>query len=173
MPILKHGLLWLMLVWTCVCLADSEVPDAEQLHNSITNYHRVHPGLATGGSLNRDSLAELQQHGVTRIIDLRRPPEGTAQEQQWAEALGMQYANLPVGGSLPDDALIEQASVLLDQSQQTATVMHCGSGHRAGVVLALYMHRNGASVEEALEQARAAGTRESAIDALRQRMTEE
>lgn len=155
-------------------LAGNDVPDASDLQHPIKNYQRadfgVAAGIATGGSLSRNSLEELKSHGVKQIIDLRQPAEGIQQERDWSQQLGIAYANFPVGSELPDGQLIKQVGMLLNSAADTPTVMHCGSGHRAGIVLALYLHQQGMTVDNALEQARVAGTRENAIDALRQRM---
>lgn len=169
MHMLRLMLLWLGLL---PLLADAGVPAASELSAPVKNYQVVSEGIATSGTLTRDDLAALQQQGIEQIIDLRRPEEGIAAEQEWSRELRLDYANFPVGRSLPDDQLIVQIGELLDQADERPTLMHCGSGHRAGIVLALYLHRKGTPADQAIAQAQAAGTRESAIDLLRQRMSE-
>ncbi len=150
----------------------ADVPTAEQLQQPVKNYQPINTHIATSGTLSRENLEQLHQQGIQQIIDLRQPGEGIAEERGWSADIGVEYANFPVGRSLPDAALIEQVGALLDQAPQSATLLHCGSGHRAGIVLAMYLHQRGATPAEAIAQARTAGTRESAIPALQQRLLE-
>ncbi len=163
-----HLLLLLLIMLANIACAD--VPAAADLQHPIKNYQTVDSNLATGGKLSQHNLQELKNLGVEQIIDLRRPAEGTKQERDWSQQMGIAYANFPVGRELPDDQLIHDVGVLLDAATDTPTVLHCGSGHRAGIVLALYLYHQGMPADDALERARAAGTRENGIEALRNRM---
>lgn len=164
--------LLLLLLIMLANIACADVPAAADLQHPIKNYQTADSNLATGGKLSQHNLQELKSLGVEQIIDLRQPSEGTQQERNWSQEIGIAYANFPVGRELPDDQLIHDVGRLLDAAADTPTVLHCGSGHRAGIVLALYLHHQGISADQALERARAAGTRESGIEALRQRMNQ-
>ncbi len=165
------SLLWLVGSGFAAHAGDG-VPDADILENPVKNYSTITSDIATSGSINQHNLEELHQHGVQQIIDLREPREGTDEEQQWAADAGVDYVNLPVTrGKLPDDELVIQIGALLDQAGDKPTLLHCSSGNRAGIVLALYYHQRGESVEQALDRARAAGARKSVIPALRKRLS--
>ena len=166
-----------LVLWLCIAglaftaYAADGTPPASVLETEVRNYYQAGSGIATSGRLTWENLEELQQKGIERVIDLRHPEEGIASETKWSQAVGVEYLNLPLArGSLPDEALIQEVSALLDQAEETPTLLHCGSGHRAGIVLAIYLHRQGATIDAALEQAQAAGTRVRSLPALRERL---
>ncbi len=165
------GLLWLIgvSIWAH---ADDGVPAPASLKTSVKNYSLTTDHIATSGSLSEANLHDLKQHGIRQVIDLRQPNEGTSIEQGWSNAAGVDYVNLPVArGALPDDALVEQLGVLLDQAVDKPTLLHCSSGNRAGIVLAMYFHQRGKTIEQALDIARSTGTRERVIPVLRARLS--
>ena len=116
--------------------------------------------LTTSGQPTVDSLEDLADSGYAAIIDLRRPEEDRGIDEQAAvEGLGMSYVSLPIDGA--DGVNFENADALnqIIAEIDGPVLVHCGSGNRAGAVLALAEKLNGADNEEALQFGRDAGLR--------------
>lgn len=116
------------------------------------------PGLRTSGAPSREDLARARDEGITTVIDLRAPGEGSFDEAAEAAALGMHYVSLPVAGA--DGVTVENAHKLSDAltAADGPVLLHCASGNRAGALLAMKaFHVDGQSAEQALELGRSAG----------------
>ena len=116
--------------------------------------------LTTSGQPTVDSLEDLADSGYAAIIDLRRPEEDRGIDEQAAvEGLGMSYVSLPIDGA--DGVNFDNADALnqIIAEIDGPVLVHCGSGNRAGAVLALAEKLNGADNEEALQFGRDAGLR--------------
>ncbi len=114
--------------------------------------------ITTSGQPDAATLARAQQAGVTQVISLRRESEpGFAEEQATAAELGLQFVSIPV-----DDVAgltRENATALHEAlSAPGQALVHCGSGNRAGALLALraFLFQS-ASVEDAVDAGRRAG----------------
>ncbi len=107
----------------------------------VPNAGKVTEHLYRGAQPGLDNLGELKKLGVTTIIDLRAESSHTAlEEQSRAEALGMRFFRVPIGGfSTPTNAeLIEFFQILRDAPGQTVFI-HCEFGRdRTGVMIAAY-----------------------------------
>ncbi len=124
----------------------------------LRNRMEPHENLTTSGQPNLDSLESLAESGYTTIIDLRRPEESRGIDEQAAvEGLGMSYINLPVDGA--NGINYENAAALnrFLSGANGPVLVHCGSGNRAGALLALTEKLNGADNEAALAFGREAG----------------
>ena len=78
---------------------------------SIRNFVRVNEQFCTGGQPRLEHLAKLKAEGVKAIINLRRPTEHRADEEEAkAKELGLRYFNIPVVYGEPKD---EQATEFL------------------------------------------------------------
>jgi len=126
----------------------------------LPSERRLDSGLVTGGQPDAAALEAASAAGVTTVISLQTPEEdGVAEEAALVEQLGMTWVNIPVAG--PDGVTEENARALdealagLDPAQ---TIVHCGSGNRAGALLALRsFYLDGVPRQQALELGRAAG----------------
>ncbi|HEY5623113.1 MAG TPA: sulfur transferase domain-containing protein [Gammaproteobacteria bacterium] len=122
--------------------------------------NRMEPreNLTTSGQPTAESLRSLADSGYTTIIDLRRPEEDRGIDERAAvEGLGMSYISLPIDGA--NGVTFENADAInriLAEIDGPALV-HCGSGNRAGAVLALAESLNGADDQAALQFGREAG----------------
>ena len=75
---------------------------------SIRNFVRVNEQFCTGGQPRMEHLEKLKSDGVKAIINLRRPTEHRADEEEAkAKELGLRYFNIPVAFGDPND---EQAT---------------------------------------------------------------
>lgn len=114
--------------------------------------------LITGGQPSKSDFLQLKNAGVTKVINLRAPAEDIDfNEQQQAEALGLEYVSLPVAGVA--DITLENAEklhTLLADDQKV--FLHCASGNRVGALLAIRAHAfQGQSADASLGVGRAAG----------------
>lgn len=137
---------------------------AEQIRKidvaSVAETGHVEPGLtvATSGQPDVAALERLSEAGYKAVVDLRGPGEHRGiDEQAVVEGLGMSYIPLPVSSG--DDMSFETANALdaILQAAGGPVLVHCGSGNRAGALIALRASANGASPEEALAAGREAG----------------
>jgi len=110
-------------------------------------------GVTGTGQPDEAALENLQASDYAAVIDLRMPDEnrGLADERASVEGLGMSYIPLPINGGA--DITYENANALDDLIAQFdgPVLVHCGSGNRAGALLALRASINGADEETAVE----------------------
>jgi protein tyrosine/serine phosphatase len=115
---------------------------AEKLSvDGLPNLGKVSDQLFRGAQPNLSNLAGLKNLGVTTIVDLRSESSRTReQERVRAEALGMRFVSIPVGGfSNPSSAQVAQFFALLRQTPRETVFVHCRFGHdRTGVFIATY-----------------------------------
>ena len=106
----------------------------------IHNFGKISDQLYRGAQPDAAGVAQLKKLGVTTIVDLRREDAGErGREKQEAEAAGIRFVNIPVGGwDAPADAQIaEFLSIFADPKQKV--FVHCHFGEdRTGVFVAAY-----------------------------------
>lgn len=115
-------------------------------------------GLVTGGAPSSSDISKLRDLGFSLVVDLRHSGESPEQEGQAVRKAGVRYIHLPIRGS--KDVSFEKAQklrVFLNQETTGRTFLHCATGNRVGALLALIAFKDGASVDAALAQGRAAG----------------
>ena len=135
-------------------LVAGELPDNE---TGVVNYHLVNPELAFGGKVDPEALTRLQGQGLQTVVDIRHPDEGTAEEKQQVEELGLKYVSVPV---TPDSFTAEDARRIQEiLGDAGPALLHCASGNRVGGVWAVVRGLEGADVEQALSEGQAAGLR--------------
>jgi len=115
-------------------------------------------GVSGARQPDQSALEQIDQAGYVAVIDLRGPEEDRGIDERAAvEALGMSYIALPILGA--GDVTYENANELdrLLAQFDKPVLVHCGSGNRAGALLALRAKLNGADDETALEAGRDTG----------------
>ncbi|MBO6934760.1 MAG: hypothetical protein JJ863_07290 [Deltaproteobacteria bacterium] len=128
--------------------------------------------LRVGGQPSEADLEAAAAAGVRTVISLR--PEGEAGsegERETVDRLGMTFVSIPVAGAAD---LTEANATALDEALQSSgsTILHCGSGNRAGSLLGLRAYvTGGATGDEAMSLATDAGMTHLS-DALRAKLTE-
>lgn len=163
-------MLWVPLALMMGCggpAASSETPVTAadlsvtgEMPIGIPNEQRLESGLVVGGQPDADALNVARAVGITTVISLRTPSEPHAQDEHaQAEAVGLRHVSIPVAGV---DGLTEENAQALDralaESGPAHTLLHCGTGNRAGALLALRaFHVQGKTVDEALEIGERAG----------------
>lgn len=115
-------------------------------------------GVTSSGQPDEAALQVFKDSGYVAVIDLRGANEDRGLDEEVAvESLGMDYVNLPVSGR---DAIGFENAQKLDEimaAYEGPVLIHCGSGNRAGALLALRASLNGADDETALAIGQAAG----------------
>ncbi|MFK7991293.1 MAG: sulfur transferase domain-containing protein [Sandaracinaceae bacterium] len=145
---------------------------ADSAGGESTYGRQVGPELVVGGQPTDAELRAAAELGVQQVVTLRAASEpGQDGEEALATELGLHFVRIPVAGA---DGLTEDNARALDAALANgSTLLHCGSGNRAGALLGLRAHVvSGASAEEAMERARAAGMT-SLESALEERLTSE
>jgi uncharacterized protein (TIGR01244 family) len=130
------------------CLAHTS---SQAQTDDLRNRTDPRDNLTTSGQPNIQSLEALANSGYTTIIDLRRPEENRGIDERFeVEGLGMSYVSLPVDGA--NGVTFDNADALtrLIAEADGPVLVHCGSGNRAGALLALGEKLNGAGNEAAV-----------------------
>jgi uncharacterized protein (TIGR01244 family) len=103
----------------------------------VTNFARLDTTIACAGAITPEGVAELKRLGYASIINLRQASESGANveaESAAANAAGVRYVHLPISGSAPDPAVVDQfLRVIVEPANQPALV-HCASGNRAAAL---------------------------------------
>jgi len=115
--------------------------------------------LAGGAPKTEEGFRALAEAGVRTFVDLRTDAELTPEVRDAAEAAGLAYERLPVGGEADLDLASARAlDGLLHDVTRYPLALACSSGNRVGALLALeayWLHRRPAG--EALTLGVAAG----------------
>lgn len=137
----------------------AEAPPADPL--GLPNEREALEGVRTGGQADAAALEQAAERGYTTVISLRTEGEkgyDEAREAETVQQLGMQFVSIPVAGA---EGVTEENARALSEALAEAegpVVLHCGSGNRAGALLALRAYfEKGKGVEEAMGLGRGAG----------------
>jgi uncharacterized protein (TIGR01244 family) len=126
----------------------------------VPNARGPMPYLVTAGQLTPEQMDGLADAGFQHFISLRTTAEdGAGWEEEHAATADLDFHRLPVAGA---DGLTRENAEALDHLLEATggepTVLYCGSGNRAGALLALQAHWiDGASPEAAFELGQQAG----------------
>lgn len=125
----------------------------------IRNFLQVTPEFCTGGQPRVEHYATLKADGVKTVLNLRRPGEHRAAEEQAAvEKAGLKYINIPVDYQNPTDANVEEFLQVTDNPANRPMFIHCTAAIRVGAFWMIRrVLRDGMAVDAALEEARKVG----------------
>lgn len=125
----------------------------------MENLKKINEQLAVAGQVKPEQLEEVANQGYKSVLNLRSPDEeGFIQdEQQQAEAVGLQYVNIPVKPDGMSEELTDRVLEQIDQLPKPALI-HCASSMRAGAMAFMNVAtRQGMTPEQVFEKATAAG----------------
>ncbi len=125
----------------------------------MENTIKINDQFGVQGQLTPEQLQNLKNTGFKSLLNLRSPEEEgfLHDEQQLAEAAGLQYLNTPVHPGKIDRELTDQLMQYLDRLEQP-TLIHCKSGMRAGLIGLIYVARDREmTAEQALEMGKELG----------------
>lgn len=96
---------------------------------------RVSNDLSITGQPKPEDLKAAAEQGFKSVLNLRSSEESGAlsNEQQLAEAAGLEYANVPLSSTTPDEELMTKALFELENLAKPVLI-HCGAGLRAGAI---------------------------------------
>ena len=99
----------------------------------MSNTKKVSDDLSVTGQVTPEQLQQAAQEGFKSVLNLRSPNEAgfLSDEQQQAEAVGLQYANVPLKASEPNQELTELAIQEIENLPKPVLI-HCAAGARAG-----------------------------------------
>ena len=106
----------------------------------ISNFGQMDERFYRGAQPKESDYQALADLGIKTMIDLRDDP--TSYEKSGAEAVGMQYVNIPMSDKdLPSDSQIDQFLKLVNNPETGKFYVHCAGGrHRTGVMGAVYRY---------------------------------
>ncbi len=140
----------------------------KQAREGITNFTRVDAVVACGGATTTAALNGLKDDGFKSVINLRLASENGAnieENQARAKQLGLNYFHLPMSGSDPDPAIIDQFLAVVSNTANQPVYIHCGSANRVGAVwLVKRVMQDDWPVEKATTEARAIGLTMPALE---------
>lgn len=120
----------------------AQVAAAEKISiPGIKDFGKVNDYLYRGAQPKDESLVQLKKLGVDTVVDLRGVVhKAVKEERKQAQALGMQFVNLPGNGwSNPTDDQIAQFFSLVVKRPRKKIFIHCWlGGDRSGVFIAAY-----------------------------------
>ncbi|MBF2025643.1 MAG: protein tyrosine phosphatase family protein [Oscillatoriales cyanobacterium C42_A2020_001] len=96
---------------------------------------KVSDEYSVAGQPSADDLNQAAESGFKSVLNLRSPNETNTlpDEQQQAEAAGLNYANVPLNSSVADEVLVNRALEELEDLPKPVLI-HCGAGLRAGAI---------------------------------------
>ena len=143
--------------------AAAAAPARQKGDPDIRNFLRLNEEFCTGGQPRPEHLAALKEQGVKAVINLRRPSEHRAEEEEAeAKRLGLRYFNIPVAFGELRDEQADEFLKLTDDPDNRPAFIHCTAAIRAGAFWMIRrVLRDGWTVERAEEEAARVGLRES------------
>lgn len=126
----------------------------------IPAFHRVDDHVWRGSQPGDGGLRALAANGVKTVIDLRADQQRTTEEKREADALKIQYVNIPLNGyRAPSGAEIAKALAILNDQNAWPVFVHCKRGvDRTGTVIACYrIQHDGWDNAKALDEAKSDG----------------
>ena len=108
---------------------------------SIRNARIPMDGVLSGGQPSQEQIEAAARAGFRTVINMRGEDEpGFEWEHEAVEGLGMKYVLLPVTGkeSLTREKIERFGATLREAREAGPVLLHCASGNRIGVVLALH-----------------------------------
>ncbi len=103
----------------------------------MINSKKISDDLSADGQLTPEQLQQAAAEGFKSVINLRSPDEQgfLSDEQQQAEAAGLQYSNIPLKPTEPNQELTKAALEEIADLPKPILI-HCAAGARAsGVAL--------------------------------------
>lgn len=125
------------------------------------------PGLVTGGQPDVEHFAALKAAGCEVVLDGRDPmePRPFPDEAEVVRRAGMEYVNLALSYTPPDDApLARLRQLLAPVARGRRILLHCNSGNRIGAALIPYlMLDRGMSRDDAIALGMRVGARDAGL----------
>ena len=123
----------------------------------MAHFNEIGGGLYLGPQPTEQDLQEAKQCGVKTVIDFRLPTETAIPNETLVNENGLNYVNIPVNKTSPSGEQIEQLDQALQQ-EDGPFLLHCGTGMRAAMLLALTRAKQSHwTAERTFEEAKSMG----------------
>lgn len=121
----------------------------------MENVKKINNELTVTGQVTPEQLQQASDEGFKSVLNLRSPDEKGywSDEEQQAQALGLDYVNIPVK---VDTLSEEQTTEILKQIDELPkpALIHCGTAMRAGAMALMNVAtRQGMTPEQAFQKA--------------------
>ncbi len=121
----------------------------------MENVKKINDELTVAGQVTPEQLQQAATEGYKSVMNLRSPDEKgfLSDEQQQAEAVGLNYVNNPVK---VDTLTEEQTTEILTQIDKLPkpALIHCGTAMRAGAMALMNVAtRQGMTPDQAFQKA--------------------
>lgn len=112
--------------------------------NTIKAYVPIDSTLATSGQPTETEFREIASAGFRTVLNLALPtsPGELPDERATVQALGMNYAHLPVPFEAPQWEHFQRFEHEMRQRAGTAVWVHCAMNYRVSAFLAVHRVRN-------------------------------
>jgi uncharacterized protein (TIGR01244 family) len=103
----------------------------------VTNFAKVESTIACAGATTPAGVGEVKKLGYKTIINLRQASEPGANvevEAAAAKDAGVKFVHLPLNGSQPDPAVVDQFLTAVGDPANQPVFVHCASGNRAAAL---------------------------------------
>ncbi|MDZ8053819.1 MAG: beta-lactamase hydrolase domain-containing protein [Aulosira sp. ZfuVER01] len=121
----------------------------------MTNSKKISDDLSAAGQITPEELQQAADEGFKSVINLRSSDEQgfLSDEQQKAEAAGLQYANIPLKPTEPNQELTKAALEEIANLPKPILI-HCAAGARAsGIALIANAVQEGLTYEQITQKA--------------------
>jgi uncharacterized protein (TIGR01244 family) len=125
----------------------------------MENVKKISEELTVAGQLTPEQFQQAAQSGFKSVLNLRSSDEQgfMSDEQQQAEAAGLEYCNIPVKPNAITEELTTEVLKQMDELPKPALI-HCASGMRAGAMAFMNLAtRQGLTPEQVFSKAAEAG----------------
>ena len=123
----------------------------------MTQFKDIGDGFYLGPQPTEQDLQEAKGHGVKTVIDFRLPTETAIPNETLVTQYGLNYVNIPVSKTSPSQQQIEELDQAL-QEKNGPFLLHCGTGMRAAMLLALTRAKQSHwTAERTFEEAKSMG----------------
>lgn len=133
------------------------------------NYTRVDATVACAGATAVEAIPALKAEGFKVIVNLRlatEPGADVERSRAAAREAGLKYIHIPVSGSDPSTAAVDDFLAAMQDPSNSPVFIHCASANRAGMMWMIKrVMIDGWSVEKASEEAARAGLKNEKLKA--------
>ncbi len=123
----------------------------------MSQFKPVEDGIFIGPQPTAQDLDDAKQQGIETVIDFRMPSETTTSNETLTKSHGLEYVNIPVDKAGLSANQIGDLDAAM-RSKEGPFLLHCATGARAALLLALSRARqNDWTTEQAFAEAKRMG----------------
>jgi len=127
---------WMMFVFLPSGMSEVNLSEFRGMPNPVY----LEDDLIGGGPPPEEVIRAASEQGFKAVIDLRRPEEGTAAEEELVKNYGMAYYNIIVTPRTLSRWQVDDLAKVLSDPANRPAILHCESGNRTGALWALYRY---------------------------------